>query len=66
MGYELGGCFERLPVSRYDEFHLPVLAAGLYDWVIAWDHVMNHGHGSFRKVGRRRMRLVARIVRRID
>lgn len=38
MGYELGGCFERLPGPRFDEFQLPVLAAGLYDWVIAWDH----------------------------
>ena len=38
MGYELGQCFERVPTAGYDEFQLPVLAAGLYDWVIAWDH----------------------------
>ena len=38
MGYELGRCFERVPAARDDEFQLPVLAAGLYDWVIAWDH----------------------------
>ncbi len=38
MGYELGRCFERVPAARHDEFQLPVLAAGLYDWVIAWDH----------------------------
>ena len=38
MGYELGRCWERVPASLHDEFQLPVLAAGLYDWVIAWDH----------------------------
>jgi para-aminobenzoate synthetase component 1 len=38
MSYELGRCFERTPAARHDEFQLPVLAAGLYDWVIAWDH----------------------------
>ena len=49
MGYELGRCFERVPAASHDEFKLPVLAAGLYDWVIAWDHrsgrawVISHG-----------------------
>ena len=38
LGYELGRCFERTPAARHDEFQMPVLAAGLYDWVIAWDH----------------------------
>lgn len=38
MGYELGGCFERIRAARHDEFQLPVLAAGLYDRVIVWDH----------------------------
>ena len=38
LGYELGRCFERIPAPRFDEFQLPVLAAGFYDWVIAWDH----------------------------
>lgn len=41
MGYELGQCFERTPSTRYDELQIPVLAAGLYDWVIAWDHQAN-------------------------
>lgn len=36
--YELGHAWERLPRSRFDEFELPVLAVGAYDWVIAWDH----------------------------
>lgn len=38
MAYELGRCFERTPAARHDEFQVPVLAAGLYDWVVAWDH----------------------------
>ena len=38
MGYELGRCWERLPMPKHDEFDLPVLAIGCYDWVLAWDH----------------------------
>lgn len=38
MGYELGQCFERVATARYDELRIPVLAAGMYDWVVAWDH----------------------------
>ncbi len=38
MGYELGRAWERITTAKRDEFELPVLAAGLYDWVLAWDH----------------------------
>ena len=38
LGFGLGRAFERLPGPRIDEFALPALAVGLYDWVIAWDH----------------------------
>ncbi len=38
LAYELGGAWERLPLAPIDEFELPWLAVGLYDWVIAWDH----------------------------
>ena len=38
MGYELGRCWEKVPAAAQDEFQLPLLSAGLYDWVIAWDH----------------------------
>lgn len=41
LGYELGGCWERLPRPGVDDFGLPVLSAGLYDSVIAWDHIQN-------------------------
>ena len=69
MGYELGRCWERVPAARQDEFQLPVLAAGLYDWVIAWDHrtrlawVISHGWPENNEDRRReraavRMRLV--------
>ena len=39
LGYELGKSLERLPTARFDEFHIPALAVGLYDVVLAWDHV---------------------------
>ncbi len=49
LSYELGGAWERLPRPAFDEFELPWLAVGVYDWVIAWDHlqrrawVISHG-----------------------
>jgi para-aminobenzoate synthetase component 1 len=41
FGYDLGRHLERLPVPRLDEFEVPELAVGLYDWVIAFDHLAN-------------------------
>ena len=38
FGYGLGHVIERFPRARYDEFRVPDLAVGLYDWVIAIDH----------------------------
>ncbi len=38
FGYDLCHHLERLPRPRYDEFQVPDLAVGLYDWVIAFDH----------------------------
>lgn len=38
MSYELGSSLERVPPARRDEFQLPLLQAGWYDWVLAWDH----------------------------
>lgn len=49
LGYELGQCWERIPSAKHDEFQLPVMAVGLYDWVLAWDHfarrawIISHG-----------------------
>ncbi|MCA9025406.1 MAG: aminodeoxychorismate synthase component I [Planctomycetaceae bacterium] len=39
LSYELGRCWERLPRATHDEFELPVMLLGVYDWVLAWDHV---------------------------
>ena len=39
LSYDLNRARERLPPPRRDEFQFPVLAAGFYDWVLAWDHV---------------------------
>jgi para-aminobenzoate synthetase component 1 len=38
FGYDLCHHIERLPRPRFDEFRLPDLAVGLYDWVVAFDH----------------------------
>jgi para-aminobenzoate synthetase component I len=49
FSYELGGAFERIPRAAHDEFALPDLAVGFYDWVVAWDHrqercwIISHG-----------------------
>jgi para-aminobenzoate synthetase component I len=39
LGYELGRCWERVAAASINDFQLPALVVGLYDWVIAWDHV---------------------------
>ena len=38
LSYELGRCWEKFERAPHDEFQLPDLAVGFYDWVIAWDH----------------------------
>jgi para-aminobenzoate synthetase component I len=38
FGYELARSLEAIPVAAIDEFQLPVLAVGLYDVVVAFDH----------------------------
>jgi para-aminobenzoate synthetase component 1 len=44
LGYGLGRAFERIAPPRFDEFAVPDLALGRYDWVIAFDH---HTHRSW-------------------
>ena len=41
FGYELAGSLEAVPAAAIDEFHLPALAVGLYDVVVAFDHEQN-------------------------
>ncbi len=38
FGYDLCHCLERLPRPRFDEFRIPHMAVGIYDWVISFDH----------------------------
>jgi para-aminobenzoate synthetase component 1 len=38
FGYGLCHHVERLPPARRDEFRVPDMAVGLYDWVLAFDH----------------------------
>ncbi|MFV2068240.1 MAG: anthranilate synthase component I family protein [Pirellulales bacterium] len=38
FGYDLNRDLERLPAPVADEFHVPALAIGLYDVVVAFDH----------------------------
>jgi len=39
FGYDLCHHLERLPRPRIDDFAIPDLAVGFYDWVVAFDHV---------------------------
>lgn len=39
LSYDLSRSLERIPRPRFDEFSLPAVAIGLYDTVLAFDHV---------------------------
>ena len=39
LAYDWGRVLERLPANRYDDLNLPDAVVGIYDWVIAWDHM---------------------------
>jgi para-aminobenzoate synthetase component 1 len=41
FGYDLCHHIERLPWPRRDEFEVPDLAIGFYDWVLAFDHLQD-------------------------
>jgi len=41
LGYDLGRSLERLPEPAIDEFQIPALAVGMYDVVLAVDHLEN-------------------------
>lgn len=44
FGYEMGRCFEELPSAVYNDFSLPLAMLGLYDVVLAWDHICGEGY----------------------
>lgn len=39
FGYGLSRWIERLPLPRHDEFLVAKMVVGLFDWVVAFDHV---------------------------
>jgi para-aminobenzoate synthetase component 1 len=39
IAYDWGLSLERLPAPRFDDLALPDVVLGVYDWVLAWDHV---------------------------
>jgi para-aminobenzoate synthetase component 1 len=41
FGYGLARAIERLPPPLFDEFEVPDLAVGQYDWVVSFDHAEN-------------------------
>ena len=41
LSYELGECWERVSKAGGDEFRFPAMSLGIYDWVLAWDHILN-------------------------
>jgi para-aminobenzoate synthetase component 1 len=67
LGYDLCHQLERLPRPRCDEFEVPDLAIGLYDWVLAFDHVTRRAwliSTGFPELesGRRQRRATQRLV----
>jgi para-aminobenzoate synthetase component 1 len=66
FGYGLQHAVERLPRPRFDEFAVPDLAVGFYDWVIAWDHALDRAwiiSTGYPDVGRKRS---ARAAKRLE
>lgn len=41
LSYELGSCWEQINRTGQDEFHVPDVCVGVYDWVVSWDHEQN-------------------------
>lgn len=70
LSYELGQCWERLPRPPQNELALPVLAVGLYDWVLAWDHQQDRAwiisQGWPEPAGGRRERRARERVRQVQ
>lgn len=41
LGYDLNRSLERIAAPRFDEFRVPIVAVGLYDVVLAYDHSLD-------------------------
>lgn len=74
LSYDLGRAWEKIPAPRQDEFQLPVLAAGIYDWALAWDHALDrawlvsHGYPEVSSQARsdRAAQRLAQVRARLD
>jgi para-aminobenzoate synthetase component 1 len=71
FGYGLCHHVERLPPARRDDFRVPDMAVGLYDWVLAFDHregtawLIATGFPQRGKAGRRRAAARLRWAREV-
>jgi para-aminobenzoate synthetase component 1 len=71
FGYDLARSLENVPRTRFDEFHVPALAVGLYDVVVAFDHlagrawVVSQGWPQ-REPARRRRQAAERLQEMLD
>ncbi len=74
FGYDLCHHLERLPRPKHDDFVMPEMAVGVYDWVIAFDHVrrrawiISTGYPEVEPAARRRRaeRRLAQVQRWLD
>ena len=66
FGYGLAHFVEDIPRPRHDEFEVPELAVGLYDWVLTWDHEKKTcrmiSHGFPAEAAKRPQRAAGRIA----
>jgi para-aminobenzoate synthetase component 1 len=68
FGYDLCHHIERLPRPRLDDFAVPDLAIGFYDWVIAFDHASGRGwivSTGFPKTGTQRGKRAEKRLREV-
>ncbi len=71
LSYDLGRSLERVPAAAVDEFGVPALAMGLYDVVVAFDHlagrawIISQGLPEAERL-RRRRRAAERIAQMRD
>jgi para-aminobenzoate synthetase component 1 len=74
LGYGLCHGLESIPCPRFDEFGIPDLAVGFYDWVLAFDHLKQRAWlistglpetepGLRVKRARRRLRDIRRLLK---
>ncbi len=74
LSYELGQAWEQIPRARFDEFQMPDMAVGIFDWVIAWDHstnrawIISHGFPHTKRGARtdRAARRLAEVKARLE